>query len=119
MPHISVIVPAYNKGPHINRCIQSVLDQSYSDYELIIVYDQSSDDTLEEIEKFTDSRIRLFKRDKPGPGGYAARDLGIGEGRGDWLAFLDADDEWYPDHLDNLVSVIKKYPGVGFSGGGF
>src|SRR5690606_31751069 len=97
---ISVIVPAYNKGPHIKRCINSIVKQTYSCFELIIVYDQSSDDTLKGIEEFTDSRIRLFKRDVPGPGGYAARNLGIEKANGNWIAFLDADDEWYPDHLE-------------------
>ncbi|WP_201603423.1 glycosyltransferase family A protein [Psychrobacter submarinus] len=105
----SVVVPVYNKEPHIYRSINSVLKQSFGDFELIIVCDPSTDNSNEEIAKFDDPRIRVLYREQPGPGGYAARNLGITNAKSDWIAFLDADDEWYPDHLNNVYqSVISN-----------
>ena len=101
-----MVIPVYNKGPHIQRSISSVLNQSYQDFELIIVNDASTDNSLEEIMKFNDSRIRVLHRDTPGPGGYAARNLGIQEARADWIAFLDADDEWMPRHLQAVQELV-------------
>jgi len=63
--------------------------------------------------------MAIYSRDMPGPGGYAARNLGIEKANGDWIAFLDADDEWYPDHLENMVKVISKHPEVAIIGAGF
>lgn len=106
-PLFSVIVPVYNKEPHIHRSISSVLNQTLEDFELIIVNDSSTDNSVEEIMKFDDPRIRVLHRDTPGPGGYAARNLGIREARAEWVAFLDADDEWLPDHLMTLGSLTR------------
>lgn len=110
MPSFSVVMPVYNKGPHIARAIRSVLDQTFDDFELILVNDASTDNSLEEIEKFVDPRIRLFHREEPGPGGYAARNLGIMESESKWVAFLDADDEWFPDHLEKYRGLIEQFP---------
>jgi len=108
--NFTVIMPIYNKKPHIQRAVSSVLNQSFSKFELILIDDASTDGSLEVVKQFNDDRIRLFKRDEPGPGGYAARNLGIENARADWIAFLDADDEWCPDYLDNMVNLSKKYP---------
>ena len=113
-PFFSVVIPVYNKGPHIHRSISSVLNQTFHNFELILVDDASTDNSLEEINKFTDKRIRLFQRNEPGPGGYAARNLGIEKANGKWIAFLDADDEWYPVHLDKMYELQKKYPDIYF-----
>lgn len=113
-PFFSVVIPVYNKEPHIARAIDSVLSQSFADFELIIVCDPSTDDSNAEVAKFTDSRIRVFHRDKPGPGGYAARNLGISEARAEWVAFLDADDEWYPEHLGQMKQLSNEFPDVCF-----
>ncbi len=110
MPSFSVVMPVYNKGSHIARAIRSVLDQTFDDFELILVNDASTDNSLEEIEKFADPRIRLFHREVPGPGGYAARNLGIREANAKWVAFLDADDEWFPDHLEAYRKLIEQFP---------
>lgn len=99
-PFFSVIIPIYNKEPYLGRAINSVLNQRFQDFELIIVCDPSTDNSNSEVAKFTDPRIRIFHRDKPGPGGYAARNLGIKEARAEWIAFLDADDEWYDNYLE-------------------
>jgi len=77
IPFFSVVIPIYNKGPHIHRSISSVINQTFQNFELILVNDASTDNSLEEIQKFTDEHIRLFQRTQPGPGGYAARNLGI------------------------------------------
>ncbi|MDM1545267.1 glycosyltransferase family 2 protein [Ignatzschineria indica] len=111
-PFFSVVVPVYNKEPHIARSINSILNQTFTDFELIIVCDPSTDNSNAEVAKFTDPRIRVFHRDKPGPGGYAARNLGIKEAKADWVAFLDADDEWYPEHLKSYKKVIIENPEI-------
>lgn len=109
-PFFSVIVPVYNKEPHISRSINSILNQTFADFELIIVCDPSTDNSNAEVAKFTDPRIRVFHRDEPGPGGYAARNLGIKNAKADWIAFLDADDEWYPEHLTEMKNLSLSYP---------
>lgn len=113
-PFFSVVIPVYNKEPHIARAINSVLNQSFQDFELIIVCDPSTDNSNAEVAKFNDPRIRVFHRDQPGPGGYAARNLGIKEAKAEWIAFLDADDEWYPEHLQSVKNTIKSYPDSNF-----
>jgi glycosyltransferase involved in cell wall biosynthesis len=107
-PFFSVIVPVYNKEKYVHRAVSSILNQSYKDFELIIVCDPSTDNSNAEVEKFTDPRIRVFHRDKPGPGGYAARNLGIENSKGQWISFLDADDVWYSSHLDETRKNIEK-----------
>ena len=107
-PFFSIIMPVYNKAPHINRSILSVINQSFKNFELIIVNDASTDNSLKEIVKFSDYRIRIFSRKKPGPGGYSARNLGIKKSLSKWIAFIDADDEWYNDHLYNAYNIIDS-----------
>lgn len=109
-PFFSVIVPVYNKEPHITRSINSILNQTFTGFELLIVCDPSTDNSNKEVAKFDDPRIRVFYRDEPGPGGYAARNLGIKEAKAEWIAFLDADDEWYPEHLEKIKELISYYP---------
>jgi len=90
----SVIIPVFNKLPYLNRSIGSVLDQTCTDFELILVDDGSTDGSKEHLSSYHDPRIRLFFRKEPMPGGYAARNLGIRMARYDWICFLDADDRW-------------------------
>lgn len=118
-PFFSVVVPVYNKEPHIARSINSILNQTFTDFELIIVCDPSTDNSNAEVAKFTDPRIRVFHRDEPGPGGYAARNLGIKNAKADWIAFLDADDEWYPEHLEKMEEIIIIEDGFYFFGATF
>jgi len=108
-PFFSVIIPVYNKGPHIHHSISSVLNQTFQDFEIILIDDASTDNSLEEIRKFTDPRIRILNRSEPGPGGYAARNLGIKEANAEWVALLDADDIWYPEHLGTAKGLIDDY----------
>lgn len=115
----SVIMPIYNKEGYIRQAVDSILKQTLQSFEIIIVCDPSTDNSNHEVESISDSRVRVFHRNKPGPGGYAARNLGIKKAQGEWLAFLDADDVWYPDHLKKMKSLSEVYPNEFFLGSGW
>lgn len=102
----SVVVPLYNKGPHIERAIASALAQSLLPLEIIVVDDGSSDGGYEWVKAQANDLIRHEQRSGPGAGGYAARNRGIELARGEWIAFLDADDEWHPNHLAELAAAL-------------
>jgi glycosyltransferase involved in cell wall biosynthesis len=109
MSKISVIIPLYNKAACIGRALESVFSQSFQDFEIIVIDDGSTDDGPEIVGSFEDSRLRLIHQANSGPG--AARNRGTGESRCDYVAFLDADDEWLPEFLqtslDNLESSAQ------------
>lgn len=109
-PFFTVIVPVHNKAPHVSRSIGSVLGQSYGKFELLVIDDASTDGSLQEVEKFNDPRIRMLQREVPGVGGYAARNLGLQNAKGEWIAFLDADDEWTAWHLQKMHDLIVQNP---------
>jgi len=111
-PRFSVIMPLHNKAPHVAAAIESVLAQSLSPHELIVIDDCSTDGGRAIAAGFGDHRMTLLDRDVPGPGGYAARNAGIRAASGDWIAFLDADDVWYEDHLAVLADAIAQAPGA-------
>ena len=104
----SVVIPVHNKGPHIARSVGSVLGQSFTDFELIVVDDDSTDESPQEIAKFTDPRLRTLHRAPAGPGPSGARNLGIRAATGRYVAFLDADDEWLPGFLAELKRMIDS-----------
>lgn len=108
----SVIIPVYNKAPHLSRSIGSVLNQSFKDFELILIDDQSTDGSRELLQTFDDPRISVYYRDTPGPGGYAARNLGIAKAKFPWISFLDADDNWSIDYLLTLKKTIGLFPEI-------
>lgn len=108
MPKISVVIPLYNKEKSIASTLRTVLNQTFSDYEIVIVNDGSTDGSVEEIEKVQDDRIRLVHQ--PNAGVSAARNRGIEEAKGDLIAFLDADDEWKPEYLATQYHLSQKYP---------
>ena len=105
---ISVVIPLYNKEKSISSTLRTVLNQTFSDYEIVIVNDGSTDGSVEEIEKVQDDRIRLVHQ--PNAGVSAARNRGIEEAKGDLIAFLDADDEWKPEYLATQYHLFQKYP---------
>ena len=107
---ISVIIPLYNKQSSISKTIESVLSQSFQDFEVVIVDDGSVDASVSIVESINDSRIRLIKQENGGPS--KARNTGVKNAKGDWLVLLDADDELLPDALENFDSLLSKYPGV-------
>ena len=104
----SVVIPLYNKAPHVAAAVQSALDQSLPAREIIVVDDGSTDGSTQIVEHFDDPRVKLLNRSPPGPGGYAARNLGIESAASDWIAFLDADDYWHADHLQSLADAVAR-----------
>ena len=104
---ISVIVPVYNSGKYLKRCIDSILSQSYNDFELILVNDGSTDRSGEICKGFKDPRIRYFEQNNKGVS--SARNVGIKECRGEYITFADSDDILMQDYLMRLVSMQKKY----------
>lgn len=109
-PFFSVIIPVFNKEKHLAKTVESVLQQAFGDFELLLVLDPSTDGSNAMAESFADPRIRLFYRNEPGPGGYAARNLGVEKARAEWICFLDADDWWSVNHLSLLHQTIFSYP---------
>lgn len=105
---ISVVIPLYNKEKQITHTLQTVLDQTLQDFEIVIVDDGSTDNSVAEVEKFNDPRIRLIHQANSGVS--AARNKGIEESQYDLIAFLDADDEWKPAYLETQYALYKKYP---------
>ena len=110
-PTVSVIIPTYNCARLIGRSIKSVLNQTYRDFELIIVDDSSTDNTDKIVKKFQeqDKRVKYIRHDK-NKGGSAARNTGIKLARGEFIAFLDSDDEWLPKKLEKQIKAMKDLP---------
>lgn len=107
----SVVMPLYNKRQYVARAVKSVLAQTFTDYELIVVDDGSTDDSSAIVKGFDDERIHLFQ--KANSGVSDARNYGINKAQGTYVAFLDADDEWHPDFLAAINELSKKYPEAG------
>ncbi len=108
MAEISVIIPLFNKEKYINRAIDSVFTQTYQDFEILVVDDGSTDGGPKLVRNYQDPRLRLICQQNEGPG--SARNRGIKESTGPYLAFLDADDEWLPDFLRRYVKALKTHP---------
>lgn len=106
----SVIIPLYNKEKSICSTIESVLNQTYAHFELIIINDGSTDNSLKEVQSFNDSRIIIFN--KPNEGVSSARNLGIVKSQNQFIVFLDADDYWLPFCLDEFHKLIIEFPNV-------
>lgn len=108
MAFFSVIIPLYNKENFIENTIQSILDQTFQDFEIIIVNDGSTDKSEEKLLHFKDSRIHYFT--KKNEGVSTARNYGIEKANADFITFLDADDYWYPTFLETMFDLISKVP---------
>ena len=106
-PLVSVIIPTYNREKTITYCLNSVLSQTYKNFEVIIVDDCSTDNTAAMINSHPDSRVRCIVLEK-NSGAQAARNRGIKEAKGDWIAFQDSDDEWLPNKLERQINVLSK-----------
>ncbi len=104
-PLISVVIPTYNHAHLIRKCLQSIVDQSYSNWEALVVNNYSTDNTDEVIESFSDSRIQVINFDNNGVIA-ASRNEGIRKATGDWIAFLDSDDWWYSSKLNEMTQVL-------------
>lgn len=108
MPTVSIISPLYNKVDYIIDTIHSVLSQSYSDWEMLIVDNGSTDGSWEKAQQIQDARIRLFQSPNQGPG--VARNYGLIKAQGEWIQFLDADDLLEPEHLENQLATARQNP---------
>lgn len=111
MALFSVIMPLYNKANHIENTIKSVLDQTFTDYEIIIINDGSTDKSEVLALEFNDERIQVYNQENQGVS--TARNLGIEKSKGKLIAFLDADDYWFPDHLQELARLYHDFPDCG------
>ena len=104
---ISVVIPLYNKEASIKQSLMSVLSQSYQDFEVVIVDDGSTDNSVAKVEEIQDSRIRLIRQENGGPS--KARNTGVKNAKGEWILFLDADDELEPGALEYFAKNINKH----------
>lgn len=106
---VSIVVPVYNAEKYIETTIRSILAQTVSNFEVILVNDASTDSGVEKINQIKDKRLRILHTSKEsGSGAAAARNLGMEAARGRYLAFLDADDIWYPEKLEKTLKFMKQ-----------
>ena len=110
-PTVSVVMPTLNNGAHIKRAVGSILEQRFSDFELLIIDDGSSDGTVSQISEFTDERIRLVQRTDE-TGVVSARNEGLRRSSGRYVAVHDGDDWSHPDRLRTQVAYLEKNPEV-------
>lgn len=113
MKKVSVIIPVYGAEQYIAATLQSVLDQTYKNFEVLVIDDGSLDRSIEICQQFQDPRIQIISQKNRGLAG--ARNTGIRNAKGDYLAFLDADDLWLPEKLEKHVEHLEKSPDVGIS----
>jgi glycosyltransferase involved in cell wall biosynthesis len=118
-PRVSVIIPTYNRAQLVRRAIQSVLNQTYQDFEIIVVDDGSTDNTTEVVNSIGDERVRCI-RHQVNKGASASRNTGIRAARGELIGFLDSDDEWLPEKLQRQVDKFDvASANVGLVYGGY
>ncbi len=111
MPFVSVIMPAYNAAAFVEAAINSVLKQTYTDFELIVINDCSTDNTADIVSRIaaTDERIRIFDN-KKNSGVSFTRNFGISKAVGEWVAFLDSDDMWREDKIQKQIDILAAHP---------
>ena len=115
-PRLSIIVPLYNKAPYVRKALDSVLAQTFTDYECVIINDGSTDDSASVVQQWMQNkacgaRFRLINQ--PNAGVSAARNKGVKESEGEYVCFLDADDWWGPNFLEEMDKLIADYPDAG------
>lgn len=110
----SVVIPMYNTAPYVEATVRSVLAQEFSDFEVIVVNDGSTDGSERVVAAIGDPRIRLIN--KPNTGVSDTRNVGCREARGEYIAFLDSDDYWYPDHLSEAAKFFETHPEIKWYG---
>jgi len=106
---VSIIMPTYSREKLISRAIESIMKQTYTNWELLIVDDYSTDNTKEKVEQYVniDKRIKYLKNGRK-KGVARARNFGILNSKGEYIAFLDSDDEWFQHHLSESISAINE-----------
>lgn len=105
-PSVSVVIPAFNRAGTIGYCLDSILRQTVLPDEVLVVDDCSSDETVETVMKYPDPRVRCIRLQK-NSGAQAARNRGIKEAKGEWIAFQDSDDEWLPEKLEKQIQALR------------
>ena len=118
MPRFSVIIPLYNKAPYVGKTVESVLGQTFGDYELIIVDNGSNDGSHEIVAAFTDHRIKIVRLEE-NVGVSNARNKGVAMASAPIVTFLDADDWWDPTFLEEMAGLIERHPDAGIYGTGY
>lgn len=104
---VSIVMPSYNTGQYISDSIRSVQAQTYDNWELIIVDDCSTDNSIDVIQSFHEHRIKLLHNEK-NSGAAISRNYALREAKGKWIAFLDSDDTWHPDKLEKQIKFMKE-----------
>ncbi len=117
MPAVSVVIPVFNKQKYVENSLKSVLNQTFKDFEIIIIDDGSTDNSPRIIEKFTDRRIKFFKQSNQGVS--YTRNKGVELSNSPLIAFLDADDYWYPFHLQTIIKLYKEFTQADFFATGY
>ena len=107
MPFFSVIVPLYNKANFVENTLKSVLNQNFTDFEVIIVNDGSIDKSEEKVKGFNDDRIKYFYQENQGAS--SARNFGIEKANSNYITFIDADDYWFPNFLQEMFNNINEF----------
>src|SRR4030042_4827818 len=105
MPKVSVIIPTYNRGNLVLESIQSVFAQTFSDYEIIVIDDGSTDNTREVLHPYLSKLTYIYEKNS---GQSFARNIGILASKGEYIAFLDSDDLWEPEKLETQVKLLDK-----------
>lgn len=111
MPKVSVVIPAYNSMAYLPTTLETVFAQTFTDFEVLIINDGSSDNIVNWVSSLADARIRLITQENQGLTG--AHNTGVMQAQGEYIAFLDADDLWEPSKLEKQVSCLDKNPEVG------
>lgn len=111
MPTVSVIIPSYNHEPYIEECLESVLHQTFQDFEIVITDDGSTDGTVEKIMRFTDPRIKIFRHTK-NQGACIAANNCLNNAQGQYIAMLSSDDVWMPEKLQIQVDFLRAHPEI-------
>ena len=110
-------MPLYNKASYVRKAVESVVGQSYKDWELVVVDDGSTDGGGEAVASIADPRIRLMRQENAGVG--ATRNRGVSESTAPYLCFLDADDWWEPTFLEEMAGLVERHPDAGIYGTGY
>lgn len=111
MSFFSIIMPLYNKAPYVRKAVESVVRQTFADWELIVVDDGSDDGGAELVKAFSDTRIRMIRQENMGVS--MARNNGVSVAQGDYICFLDADDWWCDGYLESMQELIARHPDAG------